>query len=403
MLVATGIGWFAFPVVIPTLIREFGWTDFQIGVAIGLWAFISAAISPILGRLVDRFGARWIMFAGVLGGGLACFGMAYIRGLGHLYLILVLAALASGASTYIPITNLITQWFVKRRGLAMGIAMAGIGFGGFLLPNITSFFLRSFGWRTTYRIFGFALWIILLPVIVRWVYGRPADIGMRPDGDTDAGLEIEESDTDAIGERGLTARDAFAMPRFWLIGLADIAQAIPVMALGAYMVKFSLGAGISAQVAAFAFSCFSAASMLGTLVAGPAGDRLNRRVLVSLCYGLPAISVLFLFGLDSAIPLFVFAVSSGLCVGGRIVLWPMLIGDCFGSRSYSTVLGFLVIFYSVGTIIGPPLAGGISDATGGFHWVFVISVIFYAVSGILLAAGAKAGFAEPAGVSMEAS
>lgn len=399
MLVAAGIGWFAFPVFIPPLKSEFGWTDFQIGIALGLWAFVSAAISPILGRLVDRFGARWIMFAGTLGGGLVCFGMANIQGLGHLYVILVFAALTSAASTYIPITNLMTRWFVRRRGMAMGIAMAGIGLGGFVLPNVTSFLVQSVGWRSTYLIFGMALWVVPLPAIALWVHGRPSDIGLKADGDEN-GPVPEDERTD---EEGVTAREGFAMPRFWLIGLADVTQAIPVMALGLYMVKFSIDAGIGEHLAAFAYSSISAAAMIGTVLAGPAGDRLNRRVLVSLCYGLPALSVLFLFRFDSATPLFIFAISAGLCAGGRTALWPILVSDCFGSRSYSTVLGFLIIFYSVGNIIGPPLAGGISDATGGFHWVFVLSVALYIVSGSLLAIGTKATPNESLGEKPEAS
>jgi MFS family permease len=403
MVLSGGIAWFTFPVFVPPLKSEFGWTDFQIGIALGLWAFVSAAISPILGHLVDRFGARWMMLAGAFGGGLVCFGMAHIRGLEHLYVILVFAALTSAASTYIPVTNLMTRWFVRRRGLAMGIAMTGIGLGGFLLPNVTSFLVRSVGWRFTYRIFGAALWVILLPVIAVWVYGDPSDKGLKPEGEEDTGNVSPGTECDSTVTEGLTAREAFALPRFWLIGLADVTQAIPVMALGLYMVDYSIGAGIEESVAAFAFSSISAAAMLGTILAGPVGDRISRRLLVPLCYGLPALAVFSLFDLKSPAPLFIYTLFAGLCTGGRTALWPILVSDCFGNRSYSTVLGFLIIFYSIGSIIGPPLAGRISDATGSFYWVFVLSVISYAVSGILLAIGARVAPAESSGKGPDAS
>jgi MFS family permease len=80
--------------------------------------------------------------------------------------------------------------------------------------------------------------------------------------------------------------------------------------------------------------------------------------------------VLFLFGLESAGALFCFALFSGFCAGSRSTLWPLVVSDCFGSRAYSSILGFLVIFYNLGAVVGPPVAGRISDATGSFYWVF---------------------------------
>jgi len=285
----------------------------------------------------------------------------------------------------------------------MGAAMAGVGLGGFIFPNLTSCLVHSIGWRPAYRVFGLMLWIILVPVILFWVRSKPSDIGLKPDdgeavpGDA-SGLAVEEPDGDS-----LTARQAFTIPQFWFLGLGDVAQAIPVMALGLYMVDFSIEAGIGAGVAALAYSSISAAAMVGTIIAGPLADRLNRRVLISLSYGLPALAVFALFGLKSAAPLFVFTLLAGFCMGGRNALWPLVVYDCFGSRFYSSVLGFLVIFYGIGNVIGPPLAGAISDATGGFRWVFVLSIACFTVSGIFVAVGAKRRLRNSIAAKLEAS
>ena len=105
---------------------------------------------------------------------------------------------------------------------------------------------------------------------------------------------------------------------------------------------------------------------------------------------------LFLFGLESAGPLFCFAILSGFCAGARSTLWPLVVSDCFGSRAYSSILGFLVIFYNLGAVVGPPAAGQISDATGSFYGVFVLSIAAHLISSILIALGARPRLRETA-------
>ena len=389
MLVSGGIGWFTFPVFIKPLQDEFAWTRFQIGGAVGLWAAVGAVFSPVLGHFIDRFGSRRIMLAAVALGGLVTLAMGQIQALSHLYLAMFFAALTTGASTYVPVTSVISQWFSKRRGIAMSIAMVGMGIGGFVMPNVSSFLVRTVGWRWTYRIFSAVLWLILLPAVAMWLYGRPSDVGSTPDGDESPADEETRALPREANATGFSAREALTMGRFWFLGLADVANAIPVVALGLYMVDFSIGAGIADNVAAFAYSSISAAAIAGMIAAGFAADRFNRRIMISVCYGLPAVSILLLFGLKSAGPLFCYALFSGFCGGGRSALWPLVVNDCFGSRAYGTVVGFLVIFYNIGAVVGPPAAGFIRDSTESFNLVFVMGIAAYIVAGIAMAFGAK--------------
>jgi len=142
MLISGGVGWFTFPVFMPPIEEEFGWTDLELGLAVALWAAVGAAFSPVAGRIVDRFGSRWIMLGGVAGGGLATLALAEIRSLSHLYGVFFVAAISTGAATYVPVAGAISRWFVKRRG--------------FVMPNVSSLLIQSLGWRWTYRIFGIA-------------------------------------------------------------------------------------------------------------------------------------------------------------------------------------------------------------------------------------------------------
>jgi MFS family permease len=234
------------------------------------------------------------------------------------------------------------------------------------------------------------IWVVLLPVTARWIHGRPSDLGLTPDGDDDSSREEGEPQRSSPEEDGFGAREAFAMPRFWLLGLADVANAIPVVSLNIYLVRLSIQRGIADDVAALAYSSISAAALVGMLAAGLAANRFSKRLMISFGYGLPALAVLFLFGLESAGALFCFALFSGFCAGSRSTLWPLIVSDCFGSRAYSSILGLLIILYNLGAVVGPPVAGWISDTTGSFYWVFVLSIAAYLISALLVALGAKA-------------
>lgn len=389
-MISAGIAWFTFPVFVKPLQDEFGWTTLQLGIGIALWAAVGGVFSPFLGRLLDRFGARRIMLAAVFFGGLSSIAFAQMRSLNHLYAILFFTAISSAASTYLPVASVISKWFVRRRGMAMGIAMIGMGVGGTIAPVVSSILIKSVGWRWAYRIFGISLWVLLIPIVAMWIHGSPSDLGLKPDGDD--GAEIEDhailEDPTYAPQAEFTARQALGLWNFWGLGLADVLNAIPVVAIGVFLVALSIEAGIDERTATYAYSSISLVGIIGVVAAGALANRLNRKVMLSLSYGLPAVAVLFLFGLKSAGPLFLFAILGGLAGGFRATLWPLVISDCFGKRAHATIMGFLMIFYQVGTIAGPLMAGHIKDTTDSYHGVFVISVAAYAISGVLMALGA---------------
>lgn len=389
MLVSGGIGWFTFPVFIPSLKEEFGWTDLQLGLAVGLWAGVGALCAPLIGRIVDRFGSRWIMIVGAAGGGLFTIALGEVRSIGHLYGVIFFAAIFNAAGTYVPVASAISRWFVRGRGLAMSVAMAGMGLGGFVMPNLSSVLIETLGWRGAYHAFGILIWLVLLPATALWVHGRPSDLGLAPDGDQDPDVEQGEAPGGNREEEGVGAREALGTSRFWLLGFADVAQAIAVVPLSVYLVRLSIQRGIAEDVAALAYSFIYAATLVGMLTAGLVANRFSKRVMISLGYGLPAASVLFLFGLESAVPLFCFTLFSGFCAGCRSTLWPLVVGDCFGGRAFSSILGFLMVFYNFGAVIGPPTVGRISDVTGSFYWALVLTIGAYLISSLLVALGAK--------------
>ena len=389
MVISAGIAWFTFPVFMTPLQDEFGWTATQLGVGIALWAVVGGVFSPFLGRLLDRFGARRILLVAVFFGGLTSIAFAEMRSLNHLYVILFFSAISTTASTYLPVASVISKWFVRQRGIAMGIAMMGMGVGGTIAPVVSNLLIQSVGWRWTYRIFGISIWVLLIPIVAMWIHGSPSDLGLKPDGGDDAKIEEEtDSDDPAYAPQvEFTARQALGLWNFWGLGLADVANAIPVVTIGIFLVALSIEAGIDERTATYAYSSISLGGIFGVLAAGAAAERFNRKVMLSISYGLPSVAILFLFGLKSSGPLFVFAIIAGLSGGFRAALWPLVISDRFGKRAHATIMGFLMIFYQAGTVVGPLMAGFIRDTTESYYWVFVICSVSYAISGAMMALG----------------
>lgn len=393
MLVAAGIGWFAFPVFVKPLESDFGWTRTQVMIAIGIWAVVSGAFSPVVGLLIDKLGARRILLVGLAFSGLCSIAFGSIQSLGQMYVVLFFASIATVSSTYMPVVSIVPQWFVHNRGKAMSIAMMGMALGGFVVPNISEYLIKTVGWRWSWRFFGLAIWVLLLPPVAIWVRSRPSDIGLKALGGGESseenGFIAPEADisTENSTDNGFSVRQALRMSNFWGMAVADLMNATAFVSLSTHLVALSIDAGIESKVAAFAYSSINGVALLGMVVIGMAADRFNKPVMLSLSYGLPMVATMFLFDLEAPGPLFCFTILFGLCSSGKAILWPLVLNDIFGARAYSTVMGILIVFYTAGSAIGAPLMAWIADTTGSYRNVFIICITCFTISGLSMAFG----------------
>jgi MFS family permease len=351
MLVAAGIGWFTFPVFIKPFESEFGWSRTSIMVGVAVWGVMTSVASPVLGHLVDRLGERRVMLAGAVLSGMCCLGLGSIHSLPQLYTVLVFAAVGTAATTYVPVASLI----------------------------------ELIGWRWTFRVFAVLIWVLVTPTVA-FCIRSPDRLLSAESGDASA----DAAAAPAAGEQasdGFSAREAIGMLSFWGIGIADLLSGIGIVGIQVHMVAFSIDAGIEPSAAALAFSLIPGVSVLAMIGVGAAADRFNKRVMITLSYGLPSATIFLLFGLESTVPLFCFAVLFGMLSAGRAALWPLVVGDCFGRRAYATVMGFLFIFYTVGTTAGPPIAGYIYDTTKSYYWAFMLMIAAFVVAGVSMGIG----------------
>jgi MFS family permease len=389
LVFAGGGGLYVFPVFIESFQAEFGWSMTQISAGAAVFAIMMGISGPLVGVLFARFGARPVMlFAAVL---LTVASLAYagMRDLPTLYLIMAISGFGVAGTTILPTQTLVTSWFDVYRGRALGLAMLGIGIGGFLLPPVNEFLIRAVGWRMAWVVAASITAAIVIPLIAIFVRTRPADLGLRPDG---LRFADEGAESPAAPARGLTVRRALRTETFWLLVGVFVAQLIGLSALNFHFVPFAIKqGGFTPQVAAFYYGLTVGFSIVGRLLYGWLADRWSPKWLIAsagvlLALGPAVIELLIVrLGLREAWLLGFYSVPFGIGIGGHAIVMPVLVGRCFGVLHFSKIMGLVMSGFALGVIIGIPLAGSIFDRTGSYELVLILCTATLLFSVVLAA------------------
>lgn len=388
LFVTVGIGLYSPPVFLVPLQNHFGWSRAAISAGGSIAALVTGIASPLVGISVDRYGARRVMTFGalVMGGGFALLGL--VQSLWQLYLLNALAALGVTCVAWLPNQTLVANWFSRRRGMAMGVALSGIGFGGLAMAPLAALLIERFGWRVAYVSLASLVLLIVVGVVMVVVRTRPADLGQVPDGDPPG---AGQGDPDAAGgpveAGGVAVRgasEAFRTGTFWILSLCNLLTVFATMSLIAHLVAFLRDAEFGGRIAAASLGLMVGASVGGRMLFGLLADRYRKTRVMSLAMLLGALATLFLFGvrLPGALPGFV--ITFGLALGGTAVLVPLLVGECFGLSSFGKILGALMVSATVGAAIGPVLTGWIFDVTGSYRMAFVLHVAALTASALAI-------------------
>lgn len=372
MTVAAGIGWYVFPVYLTSIESALGANRTQMSLAVTVWAFVGGAFSPFVGRWIDKYGARKVMTAGTICQIVTTVLLGRMTSLWQLYALFILASLASVANTTLPVSAIVARWFDKSRGTVMGIALLGMGLGGFIMPKLAGFFLSHSGWRGGYLYFALILAALLIPITL-WVREKPAGTNTLQ-----AGEARTAADVNTFGEsliyKSLSVAESARTRSFWTLSIGDFLIGLVFTTVIVHMVAFSTDAGFSMASATTAYGAFNICNALGILTFGAASDKIKIRRMMVFCYSVPAFSMFLLFGLHSLWPLYIFAVIFGVTGGGRSALWPLALGESFGVGEMGAILGWLNIPFMTGNAIGPYFAGYIYDVAGSYQNVFLLCI-----------------------------
>ena len=381
----------AFSLFFPPILSEFGW---ERGVTAGAFSFgfvVSGAISPLIGRLMDRAGPRAVMELGValMGGGLLLAPLTTQPW--HLYLTIgVMVGAGSVCLGYSGQSLFLPNWFIRRRGLAMGIAFAGVGIGSVTLLPWVQHMIEQTGWRTACTAIGILVLLVLAPINLL-VRKRPEDIGLAPDGGAASSATMAKPASNIVDPvwAGIdwTLPRALATSRFWWIALGYFCGLYIWYAVQVHQTKFLLDIGFSPSVGVWALGVVSLLGIPGQILLGHISDRVGREwIWTASCAGF-AICFAALIALKYAptLPLvYLMVFAQGALGYGLTSIMGAVVLEIFQGRHYGSIFGTIMLAGLAGGAAGPWVTGFLHDLTGSYTLAFAIGIAVSLLSAIAI-------------------
>lgn len=362
----------AFGAYVAVLSEEKGWSKTALSGGAALQSIEGALLGPALGWMIDRFGSRAIIQAGVLLLGLGFMALSQIDTIGGFYAAILLIAVGASLGGYFPLTVVVVHWFHRKRARALSTMSLGLALGGIVVP-LVGWVMQTYGWRIT--AFGSGVLIILagLP-LARVVRRTPAEMGETVDG---LPPPPPTADTDAAEDeplqREFSAREALRTRAFWLLASAHGLALLVVTAVNVHAIShLKEGLGYSVAQASIVITLMTAAQGAGMLMGAAIGDRWDKRYVAAACMlGHMAGLLLLTYGSH---PLLVggFALLHGIAWGLRGPFMQAMRADYFGLQAIGMIMGLSAFITAMGQVAGPMVAGIFADATGNYRMGFTV-------------------------------
>lgn len=344
-----GMALWGLPFYYDFMVEQFGWTRAQVtsGNALSKLA-VGPVFGLIAGWMVDRFGPRRLMMAGVLMAGVALIGLGSISTLGMFYFFYMFNALGYVCGGPLPNQVLLSRWFQKSRGKAMGFAYLGIGLGGAAVPWISHALVQHFGWQAALRTLGLLIILIALPAVF---------------------LAKEPRQQEKNHTSGVTAgsRAAFATVPFYLLTLGSMLSIAAVSGTQQNLKLFlSLDLRFTQNETTRVLSLVLTFSIAGRLLMGWLADRFAKKYVMLLIYLLVAAAIPILFFGQSRAAVYAFALIFGIGLGGDYMIVPLVTAEIFGIQRLGLLLGVILTVSGIAEAVSPWLVGRLRDTTGSY-------------------------------------
>lgn len=377
----SGLYFYGFSVFYTPIKLEYAWSAAAISGAISFSRLEGGIEGPVVGYLIERYGARKILALGVLITGLGYMLMIYVNSVWMLYLVYggVLSIGYNMGFTH-SLTTLLNNWFVKRRARVMSLYAIAAGLGGAVIVPLLSKSIMIYGWKMTAIYSGLAFWIVGIPATLIF-RNYPEDMGLLPDGVPD--VEIGSETVVALeDEPKLTTREALQSGTFRKLLLAESLRTFLLASIVLHEIPHLVNIGIDEVTAAGILGLMISISIPGRLIFGFLGDYVEKRKLLAVTMILQGIGVLIFAYASSIIHVYAFVVIYGLTYGGCIPLLMAFRGDLFGRKKFAQMSGIMSPFRTIGNVIGPVFAGYLFDVTGSYKIAFITFTIIAIMSGI---------------------
>ena len=388
MVVMRGVNG-AFGVYYLALLEEFSWSRSDGASIASINYVVYALAAPMVGLAFDRLGPRLLMPLGAALVGLGLLLSSISNSLFGLYFSYgIVTALGQGALGFVGHNALISFWFVKRRGTAIGIASMGQGVGALVMVPATQMLIDSVGWRWAYIVTGSVMLLILVPANALLQRRAPEDVGQFPDGDTAAiAQNPDRRSTMPSKERDWTLRKAAHSFPFWCITIGHLALGTALFMINTHAIAHFVAVGYEKLAASFYFGLIGFIRVGATILWGSISDRLGRSETYGLAIFVTVIGVLGLIAMTVDAPLWLVYLTIAVYGIGHSAGNPTygaVIGDIFSGRKIGLIFGFLEISFGLGSAFGSWIGGYLFDSTGSYAWSFAVCILCFMISGLAI-------------------
>lgn len=358
-------GYSSFGVFLGPLSKEFGWSRGLVSTALTINLMVGGVLGLGIGTLTDRYGPRALMTGAALALVLGFLLMSWTSHLWQLYLSIGFLAGLGISCAYIVPTATISRWFHKRRGLALGIVLTGIGTAYMVAPPFTASLIESQGWRSAYRVLAVIIGLGAVPLALSLRRPPPLD-------------EVGTGKTTST-----TVRQALSTSAFWSMFTVWITLGLSLMAVVVHLVPHATDRGIPLTAASTALTVYGVSNIAGRVSFGILIDRVGPKPAYALCVVLQTIGIIGVLGASSLLAFYAMTALFGLGAAGADTVAIKTTPDLFGTASVGAFIGMLSLGWRAGAAAGPAVAGFVFDATGGYLMAFLPMALIGLTAGVL--------------------
>jgi len=371
-----GTAQFTFSLFILPLEEAFGWSRTQVNGALA-FGVVSGLLSPIIGNLMDRVGAKWTMVGSIALVAIAFFLRAAMTELWQFYLFSALMFAGIPGATMMPAGRLVNIWFPHIRGRMMGIVTAGNNFGSMIAIPIVAGLISLVGWRETFVLL--AIGLVGIALIVALVIRDGGDDVLKEKNKrwSPSGAQAQET---LRAQEGLNASEATRTSAFWFLVVGMTLQQFLRTGVVSQMVPHLQQVGFSLAAASGAMMLLAFFGMSSKLIFGRLSESITARLAFVIIVILQGVGLVILIIAGGSMATWGAMIVLGLGMGGVGALTPLLIADTFGLRQFGSIMGLTQMPIIIPVLFGPILAGMIFDLTGDYNLMFLITLGMLIVS-----------------------
>jgi len=363
-------------VFLKPITEDFGWSRSTIAGAVAIGTLAGGFIAVGVGPIIDRFGARWILFVSFLVAGLASISIGHINALWQLYAAIFMSRVALQGVINLTNQTVVAKWFVKSRGRAMAIASLGQRIGGGVIPFVAQQIISLSNWRTASISVGVIVMGLTLAPVATWLRRQPQDMGLQPDGIPLATKGNEGNTQSPVQlEKNFTLKEAIRSRPFWVITAALCLTNFVNTGINFNLIAHMTDSGLSNGQAATIVLVWALIGVPGTFYTGLLAEKYSLRIImILLTFGVTSGILLFIHINNMAIGI-LFAIIHGGCFAGSLLILQILLADYYGSKSLGALRGLTTPMQMVANAIGPLSAALVFDTTGSYSPILWADVL----------------------------